>query len=220
DGWTLQPGDGGHPRGHHVQERRGPAGDRDRRERRAAGGEPHIGCDRDAATIDRAGHCAADERGGEKRDELAESEEADGERRSGQAIHLVRQPDVGDHRAEERHELCRVQEAIIPTSKRAEVHRCGERFYCGRLPGRTSTLPGTPLSMVRKASPIDSSGNRAAIPVESGCVSARCSVDAMIVASSLTATTPARGPYFVTKIEPASMSCTMSRRGKPPDSWP
>jgi hypothetical protein len=75
DRWPLQSADGGHPRRNQIQLRRGRAPGCDDDEGRAAGGERHVGEDRNTTSIHGIGHDAADERGGEKRNELDESEE-------------------------------------------------------------------------------------------------------------------------------------------------
>jgi len=122
DRGTLQPADGGHPRRNEIQEQRGRPPHRDDRECGTAGGERHVGDDRDTAPVHGIRHRPADEGSGEERHELDESEETHRKRGSGEPVHLVRQRDVGDHRADERHELRGVQQAIVAVAERGQVH--------------------------------------------------------------------------------------------------
>ena len=71
---------------------------------------------------------AADERRRQQRHQLGQAEQADRQRRARQPVHLVRQRDVGDHRAEQRHGLRGVQQAIVPMAERREVHGCGSEI--------------------------------------------------------------------------------------------
>ncbi len=95
-----------------------------RRQPEAARDHPDLLHEHHAPTIERIGDRSSDHGQGEKRDEMRERDEPDGERRAGQPVHLVSQRDFGDFRPYERDAL---PEPEPPergmTAKRTDVER-------------------------------------------------------------------------------------------------
>src|SRR4029079_9694880 len=66
-----------------------------------------------APAVDGVRERSSDQCREEQRDELCQAEEPDGERRSRQLVDLIRDRDIGEHRAEEREGLPDVEQAVF-----------------------------------------------------------------------------------------------------------
>ena len=97
--------------------------------------------------VERVRQRAAHQRHGQDRHELADAQRADRERRAGQVVHLERQRDERDHRAEERDELPEEQQPELAAAQRGEVEEQAahgrpvqqDGVSSGRSPGRYMT---------------------------------------------------------------------------------
>ena len=73
--------------------------------------------------VERVGQRAADQRHAQIGTNSQTPERADRERRAGQVVHLERQRDERDHRAEERDELAEEQQPELAAAQRGEVEQ-------------------------------------------------------------------------------------------------